>query len=342
MISDNDILLCLEKMCLANGTAGDESEIANVAMNELCKYMSVHIDDLGNVVGRSGKDGTHFLLDAHMDRIGMAVTAITDDGFVKVGACGGVDTRTLDAAEVIIYGEKPVYGVVSAIPPHLTKSGENKASDISDIVIDIGMDKKTAEKYITPSDRVVVKTRFNKLLGTRVTCGALDDRAGVMALLIACDILKERGKMPNMSVVFSCGEEVGGYGAKTSSFKLKADEAIAVDVSFAKSPGVSAEESGILSQGPMIGFSGTLNYQMSKALVSIAKKSEIPYQKEIMSSTTGTNADSIAISGEGVKMGLISIPLKNMHTQAEIVDIEDIKNTGKLIAEYIIVRTEEC
>ncbi len=342
MINDNDILLCLEKMCLANGTAGDESEIANVAMNELLKYMPAHIDNLGNVVGRNEAYGTHFLLDAHMDRIGMAVTAICDDGFVKVGACGGIDTRTLDAAEVIIYGEKPVYGIVSAIPPHLTKSGDNKASDISDIVIDIGMDKENAEKYISPSDRVIVKLKFNKLLGTLVTCGALDDRAGVMSLLIACDILKDRGKMPNLSVVFSCGEEVGGYGAKTSSFKLKADEAIAVDVSFGKAPGVSSEESGVLSKGPMIGFAGTLNYQMSKDFVDVAKKCDIPFQKEIMSSTTGTNADSIAISGEGVKMGLVSIPLRNMHTQAEIVDIEDIKNTGRLIAEYIIERMEEC
>ncbi len=342
MISNNDILLCLEKLCLANGTPGDEGEIASISMKELNKYIPSQIDNLGNVVGRNKTDGIHFLLDAHMDRIGMVVTAITEDGFIKVGACGGLDTRTLDAAEVIIYGKKPIYGVVSAIPPHLTKSGENKASDITDIVIDIGMDKETAEKYITASDRVIIKTKFNKLLGTRVTCAALDDRSGIMSLLIACDILKERGKIPNLTVTFSCGEEVGGYGAKTSSFKSKADEAIAVDVSFAKAPGVSPEESGILSNGPMVGFAGTLNYQMSKALIEVAQKCEIPYQKEIMSSITGTNADSISISGEGVKMGLISIPLRNMHTQAEIVDIEDIKNTGKLIAEYIIKRMEEC
>jgi len=336
------ILKLLEKLCLADGTSGDEGTAAKIAAEELEKYMSVTRDKLGNVIGRQEGEGTHFLLDAHIDRIGLVVTAITDEGFVKVGACGGVDTRTLDAAEVVIYGRKPIYGVVSAIPPHLTKSGENKASDVSDIAIDIGMDKETAEKYITPSDRVITVSKFNKLLGSKVSCAALDDRAGVVSLLLACDMLKEKGIKPNLSVVFSVCEETSGSGAKTSSFAVNADEAIAVDVSFAEQPGVSEEESGMLSKGPMIGFSSTLDFEMSKKLVSVAENKNIPYQKEIMGGRTGTNADSIAVSGYGVKMGLISIPQRNMHTQAEIIDINDVINTAKLISEYVSYRMEEC
>ncbi len=336
------IFSLLEKLCCADGTPGDEGKACEIAAAELGKYMDVSIDKLGNVVGRNESKGTHFFLDAHIDRIGFVVTAITDEGFVKVGACGGVDARTLDAAEVIIYGKKAIYGVVSAIPPHLTKSGENKANDISDIVIDIGMDKETAEKYITPSDRVVLKSKFNKLLNSRVSCTALDNRAGVLSLILACDMLKEKGELPNLTVVFSVCEETGGSGAKTSSFKAASDEAIAVDVSFAMQPGVSAEESGELSKGPMIGFSSTLDYKMSKELVSVAENSEIPYQKEIMGSKTGTNADNIAVSGFGTKMGLLSIPLRNMHTQAEVIDVNDVVNTSKLISEYITLKSEEC
>ncbi len=341
-MEDSKILALLESLCLADGTPGNEAEAAKIAANELKKYMSVSFDALGNVIGRNEAEGKHFLLDAHIDRVGMIVTAVTDDGFVKVGACGGIDTRTLDAAEVTVFGEKPIYGVVSAIPPHLTKKGDNKASDISDIVIDIGMDKKTAEKYIQPSDRVIVNSKFKKLLSSRVTSSSLDDRAGVVALLIACDMLKESGKMPNLSVVFSVCEEVGGSGAKTSAYKLSADEAIAVDVSFAVAPDVSEREAGKMSKGPMIGFSGTLDYSISRSLVNLAEKNNIPFQREVMGSSTGTNADSISNVGVGVKTGLISIPLRNMHTQSEIVDIEDIKNTAKLICEYILFRMEEC
>lgn len=338
----NYVLSLLEELCFENGTPGDETRAAEVSAEKLKEFMPVVIDRLGNVVGRNEAEGTHFLLDAHIDRIGFAVTAITDEGFIKVGSCGGIDARTLESAEVIIYGTKPVYGVVSSIPPHLTKSDENKASDISDLVIDIGMDKETAEKYITPSDRVVVKSSFNKLLGSRVTGTALDDRAGVVSLILACKMMKEKGLSPNITVVFSVCEETTGSGAKVSSFKASADEAIAVDVSFALQPGVTAEESGELSKGPMVGFSSTLDYKMSKDLVSVADKKSIPYQKEIMGSRTGTNADSISVSGEGVRMGLLSIPQRNMHTQAEIVDVDDVINTAKLICEYISYRTEEC
>lgn len=336
------VLSLLESLCYVNGTSGDEKEAALFASEKLSEFMDVSVDKLGNVIGRNISEGTHFLLDAHIDRIGLVVTAITDEGFLKVGACGGIDVRTLDASEVIVYGTEPVFGVISAIPPHLTKSDDNKASDISDIIIDIGMDKETAEKYITPSDRVIVKPQFNKLLSSRVTGTALDDRAGVASLLLACKILKDKNISPNLTVVFSVCEETTGSGAKTSSFKASADEAIAVDVSFALQPGVAAEESGELSKGPMIGFSSTLDFEMSRMLVSVAEKNEIPYQKEIMGSKTGTNADSIAVSGVGIKMGLVSIPQRNMHTQAEIIDIQDVINTAILIAEYISCRMEEC
>ncbi len=341
-MTDNELISLLESLCCADGTPGDETAAAKIAAEVMNRYMDVKIDNMGNVVARQEASGRHYLLDAHIDRIGMVVTAITDEGFVKVGACGGVDTRTFDASEVIVLGQKPIYGVISAIPPHLTKSGENKASDITDVVIDIGMDKDTAEKYITASDRVIFKSEFKKLLSSRVSCAALDDRAGVVSLILAVDMLKEKGIKPNITVVFSVCEETGGSGAKTSSFSANADEAIAVDVSFATAPGVSAEEAGELSKGPMIGFSSTLDYNMSKALVSVAEKNNIEYQKEIMGSKTGTNADNIAVSGYGVKMGLISIPLRNMHTQSEIVDIEDIRNTAKLFCEYIASEMGEC
>ena len=341
-MNDKKIFSLLEDLCCADGTSGDESDVANIALEAISQYMNVKIDNMGNVVAHIDGKGKHFLLDAHIDRIGMAVTSITDDGFVKVGACGGVDVRTFDSAEVIINGTEKVYGVISAIPPHLSKSNENKANDISDVIIDIGMDKETAQKYISPSDRVIFKSDFKKLLSSKVSCAALDDRAGVLSLILAIDMLKEKGINPNLTVVFSVCEETCGSGAKTSAFTADADIAIAVDVSFATAPDVSKTEAGELSKGPMIGFSSTLDYSMSKKLVSVAEKFDIPYQKEIMGSKTGTNADSIAVSGNGVKMGLISIPLRNMHTQVEIVDVEDIKNSAKLICEYIILEMEEC
>ncbi len=342
MMTDVQIAELLKKLCSVHGTPGNETVAAELAAGELKKYMDVHFDALGNVIGRTVADAPHIFLDAHIDRIGLVVTSITDEGFVKVNSCGGVDARTLEASEVIIFGKKEIFGVVSSIPPHLTKSGENKASEVRDIVIDIGMDKETAQNYISPSDRVIVKSDFVKLLGTKVSSAALDNRAGVASLIIACDMLKDKGINPNLTVAFTVCEETGGGGAKIASFAQQSDEAIAVDVSFAKAPDVSDEESGIMSEGPMIGFSSVLDYNMSLNLVKLAEKKQIPYQREIMGSRTGTNADNISVSGCGIKTGLISIPLRNMHTAVEVVDINDIKNTALLICEYVFERMGKC
>lgn len=342
MMNDVQIAELLKKMCSVHGTPGNEGVAAEIAAEELRKYMDVSFDALGNVIGRNAAEAPHIFLDAHIDRIGLVVTSITDEGFVKVNSCGGVDARTLEASEVVIFGKKEIYGVVSSIPPHLTKSGENKASEVRDILIDIGMDKETAQKYISASDRVIVKSDFKNLLGTKVSSAALDNRAGVVSLIIACDMLKDKGVNPNLTVAFTVCEETGGAGAKIASFAASADEAIAVDVSFAKAPDVSDEESGIMSKGPMIGFSSVLDYDMSLNLVKLAQRNGISYQREVMGSRTGTNADNISVSGCGIKTGLISIPLRNMHTAVEVVDIDDIKNTASLICEYISERIGKC
>ena len=108
-----------------------------------------------------------------------------------------------------------------------------------------------------------------------------------------------------------------------------------VDVSFASQPDVTKEKSGILGDGPMIGISPSLSRNISNKLINLAKNSETPYQLEIMGGTTGTNADKVSISREGIPSGLLSIPLRYMHTPYELVELSDIENTAKLLSLYI-------
>ena len=108
-----------------------------------------------------------------------------------------------------------------------------------------------------------------------------------------------------------------------------------VDVSFATQPSVPSEKCGVMSKGPMIGIAPILNKDIFAYLKNIAENNNIPYQIEVMNSTTGTNADAITISKGGVPTGLVSIPLRNMHTQAEVVDMQDIDNSAQLIATFI-------
>ncbi len=321
----------------ANGTPGEESEISNIIEKYVSGFAEVKRDSFGNVTARLPAGEKTILLDAHMDRIGMIVTGIEDGGFLRVAKCGGMDARVLAAQDVIIWGREPVYGVVTSTPPHLsTPEDAKKAKDFDSILIDTGMTKQEAEKLISPGDRITVKCPHGELENGRIFGTALDDRAGCAAIIRAAELIAKIKERPSVELLFSSQEETGGDGAVTGSFNIDADECIAVDVSFADAPDMPSEKCGKLNKGSMIGIAPMLDYRISQKLKTIAEEKKIPYQLELMGDSTGTNADHIAISKGGVRTGLISIPQRNMHTGVEIIALDDVENSARLIAEYIL------
>ena len=333
-----DTIKVLEQLCSAPGVSGGEFPASAAALGLLGKYADkAEIDAFGNVIGYIGDDMSKplLLLDAHIDRIGLVVTYIEEDGFLKVGKCGGIDRRTLLAQTVTVYGKEPIKGIISTLPPHVaTDSG--KAAKLEDIVIDTGLSEEKAKELISQGDLVTIDGVFSKLGENRVCSPAADDRAGVAALLYAAELLQSEKELPyRVAVQFAAQEEVGCRGAVISTFNIDPDYAIAVDVSFAQSKGVEASKAGKLGNGPMIGIAAPLDREMFRSLVEIAKEKEIPYQIEGMGSSTGTDADDIAVSRGGVRTGLVSIPERYMHTPCEVVEIADIENTGRLIAEFV-------
>ncbi len=321
----------------ADGTPGLEREIADKIISFLPDEMKSQIDATGNVIATFDGKGKTFLLDAHQDRIGLIVTAVTDGGFLRVAKCGGMDARVLAAQDVTIWGREPVYGVITSTPPHLLSADDaGKAKDFDDLLVDTGLSREEAEKLISAGDRITVKSPVSELLNGRISCAALDDRAGCAAIIRAAEIAVQSPDCPNIKLLFSCQEETGGTGAVTGSFNIDADECISVDVSFADAPDMPSKKCGKFDGGPMIGFSPVLSYEISRKLETVAKMQEIPYQLELMSDSTGTNADHIALSRGGIKTGLVSIPLRNMHTGVEIVSVKDIEDTAQLIAKYML------
>lgn len=339
-MSKNDELKSLVlDLAGANGTSGDETEIASLALKKLEKYMPAHIDALGSVCGTAEGEGTHILLEAHIDRIGLAVTAVDDSGFIKVARVGGMDARVLAAEQVTVWADEPLFGVVISTPPHLSAGDDRKkAKAFDELAIDVGLSADEVRKKVRPGMRVTVNSTPKELLNSRVSCAALDDRAGVAAVLRCLELLENKNHGCRISVLFSVQEENSGGGAAAGGFTVSPDEAISVDVSFAMAPGLKKEKCGELGKGVMIGFSPVLDYSMSRNFVRLAQENGIAYSTEIMSGNTGTNADDIQRSGRGVKTGLLSIPQRNMHTAVEIVDINDIESVAELMAAYIIER----
>jgi endoglucanase len=331
----------LERLCTAPGTSGWEDSAAQVIVEELKRVApdcAIHVDKMGNVIATMGKADSdrRILLDSHLDQIGLVVTHITEDGFLKVAPVGGVDRRVLPCSNVTVYGKEMIPGVVSFLPPHLT-TDDSKYPEITDISIDIGEHcREDAEQVVSLGDRVVVNGPFCKLLGTRVTSAALDDRAGCAALLLCAKELSGKDLSCCVTFAFTGREETGCEGAKTACYGVDPTEALVVDVTFGDQAGVSSEKTGKLGGGVMIGAAPSLSRRMGQTLIEICKDKGLPYQMEVMGGTTGTNGDVIGVSRGGVPTALLSIPLRYMHTPVEIIDTQDVETVAALMAQYIV------
>ena len=332
-----DIRSTVVSLSEISGTSGSESKAAQLALGMLREYCPDAEIINGNVTGKFGvhREGLpSLLLDAHIDQIGFAVTYITDDGFIKVGNIGGIDRRLLPAQPVVVHGSRDIKGVICSVPPHLT-SGGSEVLEMDDVAIDTGLTKEELEKLVSLGDSVTFDVTCRDLIGSRITGGALDDRCGVASILYALELLKGSDLAYNVTVLFSTQEEVGERGAKIGAFEIDPDIALAVDVSFAYAIGEEESKCGYLGKGPMIGISPSLSREISEELINTAKSADIPYQIEVMSGLTGTNADRFSVNRCGAKACTVSIPLRNMHTPVEVIDLTDVEQTAKLLAAYI-------
>lgn len=314
---------------------GNLREASDLAYDLLKEYCKTEKSDTLTVIGYlKGESDYTLMLDAHIDQIAMIVTDIDDNGFLTVAKSGGIDIRALPSRRVTVHGKEKVAAVFCATPPHLS-SGEKEYTDIADIKLDTALGAK-AKEIISIGDYVTFSADPCELLGTRVSGRSFDDRAAVACLIEVAKRLKDKKLPLNVAFVLSDGEELGMRGIRPAAFKVDPNEAIAIDVSFGDGIGISEDECGKLGEGGMIGISPALDRKISQKLIKTAKDNNIPYQTEVMGERTGTNADMIAVSRQGVRTCTLSIPLRNMHTEVETLDIKDLDSVCELLCAYIL------
>ena len=335
-MKDNKALFeLIKKLCTAPGVSGAEESIAEVCEELLAPYGETFRDCMGNVFCRVGEHDPAkktLMLNAHIDEIGMIVTHITEDGFLRVSKCGGIDERVLPASKVTIYGREKLYGIITSVPPHL-QSDSSKAASLDDLYVDTGLSGERAKALIAPGDRVLIENQPLEM-GSLITSKALDDRACAATVLEALDILSGRESKYNIEVLFSAGEEVGSFGAKTGAFKSEADFALVLDVTFGRCHGESEEDAFAIGGGAAIGISPVLDRRLSGELIETAKAAGLPYQTEVMSGRSGTDADAVTVTKGGIPACTVSVPIRYMHTPVEAVSPEDIMNTAALAAAF--------
>lgn len=340
-----DMKQALFALSACTGPSGAEQGVFETAKEILKPYVrSVTRDVMGNLIGiRTAKKRSQecILLDAHLDEVGMLVTD-HDKGYLKFAAIG-IDPRILPGLEVKVCTEPPMFGVVTCLPPHVVPADEReKAFEMDDLRVDCGLSEEEAAARVPVGTRIVYGTKpFT--MGKSLVCGkSLDDRACFVILCRVMELLKDEELPLDVCVLGSVQEEYTALGAATGAYNMMPTEAIVADVSFAETPDTPKAESKPLGTGPMIGVGPVENRRMSQKLIALAKENGIPYTREVLPGRTGTNADEIQISREGVAVCNVSLPLRYMHTPIEVVDLEDMEHSAQLIAAYIRSRKEDA
>lgn len=324
-----------------HGISGFESTLNEKIISYFKKYSDeVSVDKLGNITalkkGSSSGEKIKIMLAAHMDEIGLMVKDIEENGFLRFTSVGGIDPRTILGQEVLVHGRESLFGVIGAKPPHLQEASEqNKAIKMDDMTIDIGLSYEKVMELVNIGDPITINRSLIELKNDRVAGKALDDRAGLVALLECLKELENLNHEPDVYFVATVQEEVSMAGALTAAYRINPDIGIAVDVGFGSTPELDKSDSIELGKGPGITLGGNIHPGLRKKLVATANEYNIPHQMEINVGPTGTDARAIQITREGIPALVLSIPLRYMHTSVELIDMIDLKHTGKLLAFFI-------
>jgi tetrahedral aminopeptidase len=325
---------------------GFESPGQQLWLDYLKPYVNDYIVDVyGTAVGViNPKAAYKVVIEGHADEISWFVNYITEDGYIYVKRNGGSDHQIAPSKRVNIQTANGIVKGVFGWPAiHVRDAAKEEAPSLKNIHIDIGAEsKKEVEAMgvhvgcvITFEDEL---TEMNKkwLVGR-----ALDNRmGGFMIAEVARRLHENKKKLPFcLYVVNSVQEEIGLRGAEMISRRLKPDLAIVTDVTHdTQSPMYNKKESGNLKAGlgPVICYGPAVQNNVLKMVIETAQKRKIPFQRQAVSRSTGTDTDSFAYSAEGVASALISLPLKYMHTTVEMVHKEDVENVINLIYEFLL------
>lgn len=306
----------------------------------------LQVTGLGNLIGikrGASKNSRRIMLCAHMDEIGMMVAEVRD-GYIRATNIKGSDDRIMQAKSVLVHGKRTLSGVFAAVPPHIsntTGDGRKTYPKLEDQWIDVGLSAEEVQQIVRIGDIVTMDAPFLELKNGFVAGKAMDDRACVAAISHCLELLKNRVHEWDVYAVASVQEENGYQGATTAAYRVNPDLAIALDVTFAKQPGVNDDFTLELGKGISIGVGPNFHQKLVDEIQEVAKQIEIPLPVEPLPGRSGTDAWAIQVAQQGVPTMLLNIPIRNMHTPIETVSIRDIKRAGRLMAEFITLLDDE-
>lgn len=325
--------MLLKRLSEAFGVSGAEHEVRNILREELSQYGEIKTDTLGNLfVDKKGSLSTKLMLASHMDEVGLMITGIDKNGWLKFNTVGGIDPRVL-VSKTVVVGTEKIKGIIGSKAIHLQEPNErNIPLKIRNLYIDIGAnDKSDAERMVRIGDYAVFDTEFEVYGDNKIKGKAFDDRVGCY---IISTLLKKQYKLP-ITAAFTVQEEVGLRGSAVAAYSVNPDIAIVVEGTFASDVPDTDETKycTTIGKGPAITFMDRTyiaNRNILDRVTQIAEKYNIPYQFKKVASG-GTDGGRIQLTREGIPTIVIAVPCRYIHSPVSIASLEDIKNTINLV-----------
>jgi putative aminopeptidase FrvX len=351
---DDNAFDFLKKLLDAAAPSGFETLAARVWRAEAERFADdVQVDVAGNSAARLGSGGApRIMLAGHVDEIGLMITHVDEDGFLYVDGIGGWDPQVLVGQRIRFLTRKgDVVGVVGKKPIHLIKPEEKeKAVKLTELWVDIGASNRdeATERGIRVGDPGVVDTQMVELGNRLIASRAVDNRVGAFVVLEVLRALSQGDKpAAEVTAVATTQEEIGyhGGGARPSAYRIDPQLAIAVDLTFSTdAPGVEKKQVGEhkIGSGPVLSRGSAIHPMMFERLAETAEREGIPYTIQGSPRFTSTDADAIYLQRHGVATAVVSVPNRYMHSPNEVVSLDDIDATVKLITAFCrSVRAED-
>lgn len=323
----------------SSGVSGYEESISPLVIERFRPLTDeVSHDSFGNTYAlkKGSKHRCKIMLAAHMDEIGLIVKEIDSRGLLRFTTIGGVDQRTLLSQEVLVHGRKTIPGIISTLPPNLLQNGDSaRAVKIEEMAVDVGLPPAVLKEIIQVGDTITLRRNTYPLLNNVLAGKSMDDRAGVVVMLVCLEELSRLQHVHDVIAVATAQEEVGIRGARTSAYSLNPDLAVAIDVTHASTPDTKGQVRIELGKGPAVALGPNIHPAIYRHFSETAQEHRLPIQIEPIPGASGTDAWAIQVTQAGIPTGLLSIPLRYMHTSVETLDLQDVLDSGKLLAHFI-------
>lgn len=321
--------MLIRELCAASGVSGGEDEVRELIASylPLCRLT---VDVMGNLLAENRGKGKKILLASHMDEVGLIISQIDENGFLKFKTVGGINTEVIIGKRVYI-GKNKLPGIIGLRAVHL-RHNEDEAIKEDKLYIDIGAgSKKEAEEVVALGDYASFEPHFCEFGDRLISCKALDDRAGCAALI---EIMNRRYPH-NICCAFTGQEEVGCRGAQAAAEYFKPELAVIIETTICADiyPSEIHNQITRVGAGPVITFMdrvATPDRAVMNSIIRAADSHKIPWQYK-RSAMGGTDAGAISRAVEGIPTAIIAIPCRNLHSPSSVISLDDYENTVKLL-----------